>query len=52
MLSMILCALCVLLLCACVQFTNSGASPKTYGMCFGSPADWNKFGNPGDSLWP
>lgn len=33
-----------------LQFNVSGPSPKTYGMCFGSPADWNKFGNPGTAL--
>jgi hypothetical protein len=33
---------------SCTQFNVSGPSPKTYGMCFGNPADWNKFGNPGN----
>lgn len=32
-----------------IDFNVTGPSPKTYGMCFGSPADWNKFGNPDGS---
>jgi hypothetical protein len=32
------------------QFNTTAADSKTYGLCFASAADWNKFGNPGEAL--